>query len=275
MTHLRKSCLAFALVLACPSFNCAQQREFEVATVKTSPPPQGNSININLGGFRNGVLRFTNASLSDCLKFAYDLVSDAQLSGPAWITSKEVRFDIVAQAAPDTPRDQLRPKLQALLAERLKLVVHFERRDLPYLALVRDKNGSKLRQSAPGQAQSNGISVRGHINGGAMPMPTLTLLLSRFEQETVINMTGLDGLYEVNLEWAPMESVASPGGAIRPPESPAGPALSTALQEQLGLKLEGRKGPVDVLVVDHAEKVPSETNAPPTRADERSAQVRH
>ena len=258
MTHLKESFLAVALVLASPSFNFAQQREFEVATVKTSPPPQGNSININLGGFRNGVLTFTNASLSDCLKFANDLVSDAQLSGPAWITSKEVRFDIVAQAAPETPRDQLRPMLQALLAERLKLVVHFERRDLPYLALVRDKNGSKLRQAAPGLTQSNGISVRGHINGAAMPMSTLALLLSRFEQETVINMTGLDGLYEVILEWAPMESLARPGGTIRPPDPPVGPALPTALQEQLGLKLEGRKGPLDVLVVDRAEKVPSE-----------------
>lgn len=229
-----------------------------MATVKTSPPPQGNSININLGGFRNGVLRFTNASLSDCLKFAYDLVSDAQLSGPAWITSKEVRFDIVAQAAPETPRDQLPLMLQALLADRFKLAIHHEQQNLLFSALFPGKNGPKLRKAAPGLAQSNGISVRGHINGAAMPMSTLALLLSRFERETVINMTGLDGLYEVNLEWAPMESLASPGGTIRPPESPAGPALSTALQEQLGLKLEGRKGPLDVLVVDHAEKVPSE-----------------
>jgi uncharacterized protein (TIGR03435 family) len=258
VTHLKESSLAVALVLASPAFNFAQQGDFEVATVKTSPPPQGNSININLGGFRNGVLTFTNASLSDCLKFAYNLVSDAQLSGPAWITSKEVRFDIVAQAAPDTPRDQLRPMLQALLAERLKLVAHFERSDLTYLALVQGKNGSKVRQAAPGLAQSNGISMRGHINGVAMPMPTLALLLSRFERETVINMTGLDGLYEVNLEWTPDESFPQPGGAIRPPEPPVGPALPTALQEQLGLKLEGRKGPLDVLVVDHAEKVPSE-----------------
>ena len=79
--------------------------EFEVATVKPSPPPEGDLININLGTARNGRLTFGNASLSDCLKFAYGIVSDAQLAGPDWIKSKSVRFDIVAQAAPDASRE--------------------------------------------------------------------------------------------------------------------------------------------------------------------------
>jgi uncharacterized protein (TIGR03435 family) len=255
MTHLRQTLFAVGLVLVSASFDYAQQREFEVATVKTSPPPQGDRIYINLGGFRNGVLTFTNASLSDCLKFAYSLVSDAQLSGPAWITSKEFRFDIVAQAAPDTPRDQLRPMLQALLADRLKVVVHREQKDLPFLALVLGKNGSKLHPASAASPPPNALSVPGHIASPAMPLPTLVLLLSRFEQETVINMTGLDGLYDVNLEWTPDRNVPLPGG---PEDLSARPSLFTAIQEQLGLKLEGRKGPLDVLVVDHAEQVPSE-----------------
>src|ERR1700683_1197891 len=81
--------------------------EFEVATVKSSPPPAGALININIGGFRNGKLTFENASLSDCLKFAWGIVSDEQIAGPDWIKSKAVRFDIVAKTAPGTAREQL------------------------------------------------------------------------------------------------------------------------------------------------------------------------
>jgi hypothetical protein len=91
--------------------------EFEVATMRQSPPPAGDLIDINLGTLRNGRLTFANASLSDCLKFAWQIVSDDQISGPDWIKSKAVRFDIVAQVPPDTPRDQVFLMLQALLAD--------------------------------------------------------------------------------------------------------------------------------------------------------------
>lgn len=87
---------AAVLALASPAF--------EVATVKSSPPPEGDSININLGTVRNGQLTLTNASLSDCIRFAYGLVSDAQIAGPDWVKSKAVRFDIVAKAPPDTQK---------------------------------------------------------------------------------------------------------------------------------------------------------------------------
>lgn len=85
-----------------------------------------------------------------------------------------------------------------------------------------------------------------------MPMRTLALLISRFERETVIDMTGLGGVYQIKLEWTP--------DLDRPPnaDAPPGPSLFTAVQEQLGLKLESRKGPVDVLVVDHADQTPAE-----------------
>jgi uncharacterized protein (TIGR03435 family) len=97
-------------------------------------------ININLGTVRNAKLTLTNASLSDCLRFAYGLVSDAQISGPEWIKSKATRFDIVAKATGDTPRDQFPVMLRALLADRLKLVFHYESRALPFLALVVEKD---------------------------------------------------------------------------------------------------------------------------------------
>ena len=128
------------LLVACSLCSQPQPPAFEVATVKQSPPPPGESININLGTVRNGTLTMTNASLNDCLRFAYGLVSDAQISGPDWITSKATRFDIVAKAKGDTPRDQFPVMLRALLADRLKLVFHYESRALPFLALVVEKN---------------------------------------------------------------------------------------------------------------------------------------
>lgn len=234
-----------ALYIA-PLVLIAASPEFEVATVKQSPPPQGALIQINLGRLLNGRLTFDNASLADCLKYAYGIVSDAQLAGPDWIKSKEVRFDIVAQAPPATPRDQVELMLQNLLAERLNVVVHHEQKQLAYLALVVGKNGPKLRESK-GPAQNS--AARGHIKATQMPMLSLATLLSRFERQTVVDRTGLTGSFEFNLEWTPDD-------AIKPDDS--GPSLFTAVEEQLGLKLESRKGPLDVLVVDSAGKAPTD-----------------
>lgn len=242
MPRVGASPLAFFLPLVVAGATPA----FDVATVKPSPPPQGNLIQINLGRLLNGTLTFGNASLSDCLKFAYGIVSDAQLVGPDWIESKDVRFDIVAQAPPNTPPDRIDLMLQNLLAERLKVSVHHEAREIPRLALVVGKNGSKLARGKDAGAES--FAARGHIAGSYMPMATLATLLSRFERQTIIDETGLKGAFEVKLDWTPDD-------AIRP-DDPGGPSLFTAMQEQLGLRLESRKGPLDVLVVDHAEKIP-------------------
>jgi len=229
--------------------------EFEVATVKLSPPPpEIDRININLGNFRNGKLTFGNASLSDCLKYAYGIVSDAQIAGPDWIKSKSVRFDIVAQAPPDTPRPKLELMLRNLLADRLKVVLHHEQRALPYVALVVGKNGPKMKEVQPDRAGPQNGAARGRIAGNQVSMQLLATLLSRFERETVVDMTGLKGVFEMKLEWTPDDGrPAVLNGVVI-----EGPSLATAVQEQLGLKLESRKGPLDVLVVDHAEMAPTE-----------------
>ena len=90
-----------------------------------------------------------------------------------------------------------------------------------------------------------------------MTMGTLAMLLSRFERENILNMTGLKGVFEVNLEWA-HDNNRPLSLQPDPPDTPSGPSLFTAVREQLGLKLESRKGPVDVLVVDRASQVPTE-----------------
>jgi uncharacterized protein (TIGR03435 family) len=226
--------------------------EFDAATVKRSPPPSGDSININLGTALNGKVALTNATLSDCIKFAYGIAADAQLSGPDWINSGTLRYDVVGQAPGDTPRDQLLLMLQTLLADRMKLVLHREPRELRYVALIPGKTAVKMQPTPPGTAPVFAPSVAGRIVSPQMSMPTLAKLLSRFERQTVLDMTGLEGPFDVRLEWSPDDT-----GKLDV-QQPSRPSLATAVQEQLGLRLEARKGPVEVLVVDSADRVPAE-----------------
>jgi uncharacterized protein (TIGR03435 family) len=249
MANSRFPALASALIasgLATAQSQPAPRPEFEVAIMRPSPPPAGDLININLGTLRDGKLTFANASLSDCLKFAWKIVSDDQLSGADWITSKAVRFDIVAQIPPDTPPDRTRLMLQALLTDRLKMTLHREQKPLPHLALVIGKNGPKLQ---PANSSGANPASAGRIAANHMSMQGLATLLSRFERRTIVDMTGLQGEFTVHLEWTPATAAV---------DNPPGASVFTAVQEQLGLKLESRKGPLDVLVVDHAEKTPAE-----------------
>lgn len=241
----------------------AQVPEFDVATVKLSVPPDGDRININLGRMLRGKLTVTNTTLSDCIKFAYNLSSDAQLVAPGWVRTGPQRFDIVAQAPPDTPQDRLLSMLQRLLADRLNLRVHREPRQLSFLALVIAKGGPKLSAVDAESALGSSPSIPGRINSPKMSMTTLAKLLARFQRDTVLDLTGLDGFYEIHLEYAPetVRTIPAAGDAAgRTPEQEpsAGPSLYSALQRQLGLKLEPRKGTIEVLVVDSAEKTPVE-----------------
>jgi uncharacterized protein (TIGR03435 family) len=249
-------------IFACTSMNppaiwaqpptTASHSEFTVASLKSSPPARGATIVINgLGTFRNGRLTFSNASLSDLLKFAYNITSDEQLLGPDWIKSKDVRFEIVALAPIETPRDQLGLMLQALLAERLKLALHHEQRELRFLALVTGKDRSKIHPAKPEPAPDTVFNIAGRIIRNQISMPQLALLISRFERQIVVDRTGLQGFYEVKLQWTPDQS-RSPETADNAP----GPSIYTAVQEQLGLKLEARRGPTDVLVMDSVQRVP-------------------
>ena len=230
-----------------------KRAEFEVASFKASPPAQGDRIVINgLGTFRGGRLTFTNASLNDLLKYAYGMTSDAQLAGPEWIASKAVRFDIEALAPVDTQRDRLALMLQALLADRLKLAAHHEQRELRYLSLTVGKDGPKM-PAAEANPPDTAYNVAGRIVRKRMSMPQLALLIARFERQPVIDATGLDGFYEVKLEWVPEDLSAQ-----APADTPAGPSIYSAVQSQLGLKLEARRGPLDVLAIDSVQKVPVE-----------------
>jgi uncharacterized protein (TIGR03435 family) len=141
--------------------------------------------------------------------------------------------------------------MQALLAERFKLAFHREQRVLNYYALVVAKGGPRLREPTAAPAtMPAGVNGQLSILSNRMPMATVVSLLSRYMRALVVDQTGLAGEFEVKLVWTPDD---------RPvPEDQQGASVFAAVEEQLGLKLESRKGPMEVMVVDRAEKIPTE-----------------
>jgi uncharacterized protein (TIGR03435 family) len=232
-------------------FVIAHAQSFEVASVKVPKVVSGEPYNIDLGTIQHTTVTLTNVSLADCIKFAYGLSSDFQLSGPEWITSKEFRYDIVAKTAPGTTRDQAFQMMRALLAERFKLALHRDQRVLSYYALVVAKGGPKLHEATDAPASvPTGVQGQLRIIGNRMPMSLVVTVLSRYMHAFVVDQTGLAGDFEVKLVWTPDD---------RPiPDDERGPTVFTAVEEQLGLKLVSRKGPMEVLIVDRAEKIPTE-----------------
>lgn len=248
--------VVFAVLLAGAIATIAGQAQsrpaFDVASVKVVDlSTLGDAINMNLGTVRNGEVTFGNATLNDCIRFAYGIASDAQISGSDWIKSKHYLYNIDAKAAPGASAAQLQAMMQTLLAERFKVVTHREQKEMSYFALEPAKGGVKMQAVKEIPEGFRGKNWGGSIEN-IMPMPKLAYLLSRFETERpILDRTGLDGLYDVKLTWAlrPLENTNSAG---------TGTSLFTALEEQLGLRLDARKGPVDVLVVDSAEKAPTQ-----------------
>ncbi|MBZ5612140.1 MAG: TIGR03435 family protein [Acidobacteriia bacterium] len=252
---------------------------FEVATVK---PSTGDDHRIGIQMLPGGGLRTTGTTLKFLLTFAYD-VRDFQISGgPGWINSD--RFDITAKAerggsdsAPPDPRsmtdaqmktarEQMQQRLQGLLAERFQLVIHRETKEQSVYALVVGKTGSKLKESqvTSGEGHRMMRMGRGQISGEGVPLEMLTNVLSNQLGRPVIDRTGLQGPFDLKLEWTPDPGQAGPFGGlpppgveVPPPPDPNGPSLFTAVQEQLGLRLESTKGPVQMIVIDKVEK-PSE-----------------
>ena len=191
-----------------------------------------------------------NVSLRECVAFAYGIATgrDYALSSPDWLNSR--KFDITATFAPETSRDRVREMLQMLLIERFGLKTHSENKKLKAYALEVGKRGPKLQRGILG---SDGafIFAQDHVTVRATSIAELADRLSGpvFKLDRpVVDMTGIKGVYDFTLNWAP-------DGA--PPDGHSGASIFTALQEQLGLKLEARTIVFRILVVDHAEKAPA------------------
>jgi uncharacterized protein (TIGR03435 family) len=223
----------------------------------------------------------TNVPLLTLIRQAYGLrafaIDDRIFGGPAWLSAERYNIDAkiddavaekLKQLSPDQSKLARQHMLQALLADRLNLIVHRETRDLPVYSLVVAKNGPKLQESKPDDPYLDGFKDKsgrggtgimmgsGSIVGQAAHLDALVPLFSILVGRTVVDKTGLTGTYDFKLKWTPDQNLAatSTGSAgVQPPESSA-PSLFTAIQEQLGLKLEPGKGPVEVIVIDHVER---------------------
>ncbi len=210
---------------------------------------------------RGGLLTMTNVTLKLCIQAAYG-VPQNHILGPAWLDSET--YDITAKAAADAVNNQFPLRLQTLLKERFHVVLHRETREGPIYQLVATKNISKMKKEASAEVLHSGIDSDrlGHVTFTAVDMPTLVNWLQRPKislGRPVVDKTGLDGFYSFNLDWvveAP-PAMADPGPGMKAGDD-AATAIIVALQEQAGLKLEPRKGPIEFIVVDHAEKVPTE-----------------
>jgi uncharacterized protein (TIGR03435 family) len=221
---------------------------FEVATIKPAAPSPDGHTHINYPpGDRFSA---TNITLLTLMQWAYGMPERQILEGPSWLSS--TRFDIQAEADIGEKMKSLnseqgnelkRRMVQALLVERFQLKLHTESRTLPAYDLVVAKGGTKLQLS-----QSNGKSFgvgRTHFDGQGLGMTSIAEELSKIAGRVVVDKTGLPGRYDFKLLWTADDAPATDSDP---------PTLFTAIQEQLGLKLESAKEPVPVLVIDHVDQ---------------------
>jgi uncharacterized protein (TIGR03435 family) len=228
------------------------QPAFDVASVKQGGPVRPDGLlDINLGRAAHGVVTLTNTTLSECIRYAYGLTNEEQIAGPAWIRDRSIRFSIEAKAPPDTPLDQRQLMLQALLKERFQLELHREPRKIAHLLLSVGKGGPKFTESSPDTPGGRVSYMPGNLEYRRIAVSAFAVLLSRVMKEPVLDKTGLTGLYDLKLEWTPDDAAPAEDAGPTPK-----PDVFTAIQQQLGLKLEHSKEPLEVLVVDRAEKVP-------------------
>jgi uncharacterized protein (TIGR03435 family) len=217
--------------------------QFEVASIKpSSADPRSSGINTG-----NGRLTASNVTLKRCIMGAYAVGPNQVLGGPDWLDSD--RFEIAAKAEQPVGDHLLMTILQTLLAERFKLVLHRDTKPVQAYVLGVGKNGPKLEKGdGQGAKTDNG---RGNLVVTNATMDRFAEILSRQMDLPVVNQTGLEGVFNVKLKWTPEN--ARPAA---PAEAPAteGPSIFTAIQEQLGLRLHAQKVPIEVLVIDHAEK---------------------
>jgi uncharacterized protein (TIGR03435 family) len=229
----------------------AQAPGFEAASVKLSAPGEQTRIRRDPGR-----LDVANLTLRALVRYAYD-VRDIQISGgPAWFDSDH--WDIAATAGREVTDDERKKMLQSLLTERFRMTIRRESKELPVYALVVAKNGSKLKPNTEGKPERIMLNVNGsgfhHMVGESVPLASLAKVLFGPVGRIVIDRTGIEGSFDFQLEFVPDAANMPLINGAKPEGSTEGPSIFTAVQEQLGLKLESAKGPVEILVIDHAEK---------------------
>jgi len=273
-------CFAGAVAIVVP----AQEKDatFEVASVK---PNKSGDTNGMLRMLPGGRVSASNMPVRPIITFAYQLAQYQLIGGPGWLTSD--RYDLIAKLEGDpgpvfapsgTAPNPMQLALRNLLEDRFKLKVHRETREMDIYALVMAKPGggpgpnlkpttqdcaaaaaAAQRGAPPPSSAATGVPFcgiqggPGRIRFGGLPASALAQAFSGPAGRMVVERTGLSGAWDFELNYA-AEGRGAPGGADAAPADPNAPSLFTAIQEQLGLKLESTKGPVEVLVIDSVER---------------------
>jgi uncharacterized protein (TIGR03435 family) len=231
--------------------------EFDVAVIRPNPGDTTGHSHI-WSSASDGNFKAQNVTALDLIRYAFGMPEMRISGGPGWMRS--AKFDLEAKADPAidaqlrgldsaAARQQKQHMLQALLADRFALKVHQETRELPIYALVVSKGGPRFQPSTINGTTINNGSSQITVKGSDHTLALLAEQLSRSLGRIVVDKTGLDGRYELSLRWTPDDAPA--GGATASADT--GPSIFTAIQEQLGLKLESGKGPVPILVIDHLD----------------------
>lgn len=257
------------------SATVGSEYKYEVSSIKPSKPGNDVFMNLTMGDTYTA----TSVTVQALIESAYGIHSDQIFGVSKWVSSETYDIQAKMESSLADALKKLRPEdgrlarqqmLRALLTDRFKLTFHYETKELPVYSLLIAKNGSKLRESVPGQNPSIGapsaggggatvsMSGAGATDGTGAPAGTRSLLgheatIERLARAIsvaldcrVLDKTGLAGKYDYSLQWVQDD--------LRPEAEPSGPSIFAAIQEQLGLKLESGKGPVEVLVIDHVER---------------------
>lgn len=239
------------LLLAClaiPVAARAQQPAFAVATIR----PSSSAVPFEHDGKTDtspGTLRMQDVTVHSCIKWAYG-VQDSQIAGPAWLESDH--FDIVAKANSPATEAQMKLMLQTLLADRFKLSFHHEQKEMKALVLTVAKGGPKLTLAAHPEASPFRQNSANGTVAKSMPVRDFADFISGPLQMPVVDETGLTGKYDFAIDFTPYLPDPTKNMDGTKPDTTA--ILKAAMQDELGLKMEGGKAQVDVMVIDHVEK---------------------
>ena len=246
---MRKVSVLFWMAGGLAAGQSAVRTSFEVASIKVHPEPVTASADPSVRGSR---MTGTASTLLDLITTAYGVKYDQISGAPGWADSVHYDLNAKAEGEEEITKEQARQMLQNLLAERFRLKLHRETKEVPVYALVVGKGGSKMKVStadAPGNnfTRSSAVGMRMEVTHGTME--ALARQLSNSAGRPVQDRTGLTGYYAYQLDWLPPARTPDPNSDT--------PSIFTAIQEQLGLKLEPSKGSVEMLIIDSAER-PSE-----------------
>jgi bla regulator protein blaR1 len=288
--------VAFALPIGLGMMNATQGRAeaqtettdadasaYKSASVQPHQPASEGNEHVGIGFSAQGITA-RGATLQTVIGLAYGVQADLISGAPDWVSSEKYDIDVKLPDAADEGQkpaggigiERLRMTLQAVLADRFKLTLHRQTKDLSIYELVVAEGGPKLQEAKPVYTNPNGVNgpegrlpQKGNMKMGPGELidegATLVPLVEQLSWQlghTVVDKTGLTGNYDFSLRWTPGESEAGmnklmgfrPASDSGASNDSAGPTLFTALQEQLGLKLVPQKEPMQILVIDHVEK---------------------